>query len=41
MFLYLSSINLKTNCPVKQISGHRSISKKHANITRQPMFFRV
>jgi hypothetical protein len=41
VFSYLSSKNLKTNCPVKQISGHRSISKEHANITRQPIFFRV
>ena len=38
---YLSSINLKTNCPAKLISGQSAISKRDDNLTRQPLSFRV
>ena len=38
---YLSSINLKTNCPAKLISVQFAISKRDENLTRQPFSFRV
>ena len=40
-FLYLSSINLKTNCPAKLISVQSAVSKRDKNLTRQPLSFRV
>jgi hypothetical protein len=38
---YLSSINLKTNCPAKLISVQSAVSKRDKNLTRQPLSFRV